>query len=196
MDENDALRSWLFRSLMFEAEAEAFRQAGVRVGVDERDAEQSLLTETLAPFSIELRNDALRMARVYSLMYCFENSVRDLIKSRLMDKKTDWWDDNTIVPNKIHDTAETRMRDSEKNSWLEGANKDILAFVDFSGLSDLMTNNWAEFEDLIPSQHWLKQRFDELEKARNFIAHNRLLSPAEFSRIEMYIGDWNRQVGL
>ncbi|MDB5180195.1 MAG: hypothetical protein JWN12_827 [Candidatus Saccharibacteria bacterium] len=196
MNEDDALRSWLFRSLMFEAEAEPFRQAGVRVGVDERSAEESLLTETLAPFSIDLRNEALRMARLYSMMYCFENSVRDLIKSRLLEKKTDWWDDSSIVSSRIHDSAETRMTESEKNSWLEGVNKENLGFVDFSGLSDLMTNNWSEFEDLIPSQHWLKQRFDELEKARNFIAHNRMLSVAEFGRIEMYIGDWNRQVGL
>jgi hypothetical protein len=42
----------------------------------------------------------------------------------------------------------------------------------------------------------LKQRFDELERARNFIAHNRMLSAAEFARLEMYVGDWNRQVGL
>ncbi len=38
--------------------------------------------------------------------------------------------------------------------------------------------------------------FDELERARNFIAHNRMLSAAEFARLEMYVGDWNRQVGL
>jgi hypothetical protein len=57
-------------------------------------------------------------------------------------------------------------------------------------------NKWECFSDLLPSQHWLKQRFDELEKARNFIAHNRSLSSSEFSRIEMYISDWNAQVGV
>ena len=41
-----------------------------------------------------------------------------------------------------------------------------------------------------------KQRLDELEKARNFIAHNRLLLSSEFQRIEMYVSDWNRVVGL
>jgi hypothetical protein len=46
------------------------------------------------------------------------------------------------------------------------------------------------------TQHWLKQRMDENEKARNFIAHNRMLLPSEFQRLYMYIVDWNRAVGL
>jgi hypothetical protein len=48
----------------------------------------------------------------------------------------------------------------------------------------------------MPSQHWLKQRMDELEKARHFIAHNRVLLPSVFQRIYMYVRDWNRVIGL
>lgn len=195
MTEHDALRSWLFRSLMFEAESEAFRQAGVRIGVDEREAEESLLAESLAPFPLAIRNEALRMGRLYAIIYCFENAVRDLIRTRMSEADPEWWT-GARVPKKVRDNAESRQQDAERNSWLEGVSKDILGFVDFGGLCDIITNNWADFEDLIPSQHWLKQRFDELERARNFIAHNRMLAPAEFARLEMYVGDWNRQVGV
>ena len=52
------------------------------------------------------------------------------------------------------------------------------------------------FKDIIPSQHWLKQRMDEMEKSRNFIAHNRMLLPSEFQRLYMYVADWNRVIGL
>ena len=45
------LRDFLFRGLMFEAEATNFQSAGIQVGADARDAEQKLLTEALAPFS-------------------------------------------------------------------------------------------------------------------------------------------------
>lgn len=195
MSNNDQLRSWLFRSLMFEAESEKFRQAGVRVGVDEEQAEESLLAEALAPFPLLTRNEAVRMARLYALMYCFENSVRDLIRVRMSEKESDWWS-GSGVPKRVRDTAESRMTDSEKNSWLEGESTDVLGFVDFGGLCDIITSNWADFDNLVPTQHWLRQRLDELERARNFIAHNRILSEPEFHRIEMYIGDWNRQVGL
>lgn len=193
--ERKDLRDWLFRGLLFEAEADRFRAAGIRVGADETEAERALLDETLNPFSIDLRNEARRMARLYSLVYCFENSVRTLIAQRLRERHgTGWWSGK--VPKKIRDFAEARQKDAHENSWLEGQKRELLGFVEFGHLSDVIISTWDDFSDLITSQHWLKQRFDELEKARNFIAHNRLLQPGEFQRIEMYVADWNRMVGL
>jgi hypothetical protein len=180
---------------MFEAEAESFRQAGVQVGADERRAEEQLLLSALNPFPLHLRNEALRMGRLYAQLYCFENSVRELIKTRLAEDDPGWWE-SAAVPRKVRDTAEARLKDAEENSWLEGVSSDLLGFVDFGGLSDIIVQSWSKFEDLIPSQHWLKQRLDEMERARNFVAHHRLLATEEFVRLEMYIGDWNRQVGL
>jgi hypothetical protein len=194
MNEKKELREWLFRGLLFEAEAEQFRTAGIRIGASQSGAERNLLDEVLAPFGIALRNDALYMARLYALIFCFENSVRSLIRERLEENEgVEWWDK---APQKVKKIAESRKKDALKNSWLEGQNKDILSFVEFGDLSSIIIENWEVFSDLIPSQHWLQQRFEELEKARNFIAHNRLLLPSEFQRIEMYIGDWNKLVGL
>ena len=185
----------MFRRLMFEAEAGRFRSAGIRVGADESQAERSLLAETLDPFSVDLRNEALQMTRLYALIYCFENSVRSLLSERLRELHgSSWWEEK--VSKKIREKANSRQKDAEKNSWLEGQKQDVLGFAEFGHLADIITANWDDFSDLIPSQHWLKQRFDELEKTRNFIAHNRLLQPSEFQRIEMYVADWNRVVGL
>lgn len=189
------VRDWLFRGLMFEAEAERFRTAGIRIGADLHDTERSLLEGSISPFSVELRNDALQMGRIYVLMYCFENSVRDLIRERLQAKfGVDWWEKG--VTTKVRQTADSRRTTAEKDSWLEGSKKDALGFVDFGNLADIVANNWDDFSDLVPTQHWLRQRMDELEKARNFIAHHRLLLPSEFQRIEMYVRDWNTSVGL
>ena len=195
MTSNRDVRDWMFRRLMFEAEVDRFRLAGIRVGADESASERSLLSETLDPFGVDLRNEALRMTRLYALIYCFENSVRSLLSERLLELYgSDWW--NKKVPKKVRDKAESRQQDAETNSWLEGQRKDVLGFAEFGHLADIITANWDDFSDLIPTQHWLKQRFDELEKTRNFIAHNRLLQPTEFQRIEMYVADWNRVVGL
>lgn len=189
------LRDWLFRGLMFEAEAERFRSAGIRIGADMGYAERSIFEETLAPFPIDLRNESLQMAHLYSLVFCFENSVRDLIKEKLQEKhKEEWWTKG--VPVKVQQFAESRQESAKSDSWLEGMKSDLLGFVEFGHLSDIIVYNWDDFSDLVPSQHWLKQRMDELEKARHFIAHNRILLPSEFSRIEMYIADWNKMVGL
>ncbi|MGH7642553.1 MAG: Swt1 family HEPN domain-containing protein [Candidatus Dormibacteria bacterium] len=194
MTTDDDLRSWLFRCVTFEADADLFRQAGVRVGADEERVERELRDEALAPFPLPLRNAALRMARLYAVIYCFENSVRELIRARLSEVDAEWW--STKVPSAVRRSADERRAEAERNSWLDGADRDVLGFVDFGGLCGIFVSQWAAFGDLIPSQHWLRQRLDELESSRNWIAHNRLLADEEFARLEMYVADWNRQVGL
>lgn len=188
------LRDFLFRGLMFEAEASAFQSAGIQVGADQRVAEERLLSEALTPFSVFSRNNALAMARLYSVLHCFENQVRFFIRDTLTEKEgADWLEK---IPATIRRHAETRQATALKDTWLEGEKIDMLGFVDFGQLALIILAKWEYFEDVIPSQHWLKQRMDELEKARHFIAHNRMLLPSEFNRMYMYIADWNRVIGL
>ena len=134
------------------------------------------------------------MARLYAVLHCFENEIRSLITETLQEKEgLDWWDK---LPAKMKSHAESRQQLALKDSWLEGEKAILLSFVDFGMLASIMVEKWNYFEDIVPSQHWLKQRMDELEKVRNFIAHNRMLLPTEFQRIYMYIADWNRVIGL
>ena len=179
---------------MFESEATAFQQAGIQIGADISEADEKLLSEALAPFSIPRRNNAIEMGRLYSLLHCFENEIRSLIRQTLEENDgPDWWDK---LPEKMKKHAESRQVTALKDSWLEGEKEDLLGFVDFGMLASVIIEKWTYFDGLIPSQHWLKQRMEELEKSRNFIAHNRMLLPSEFQRIYMYIADWNRVIGL
>jgi hypothetical protein len=193
-DARKDVRDFMFRGLMFEAEASQFIAAGIQVGADLAQAEERLLSEALAPFSVARRNEALEMARLYSVLHCFENEVRNLIRERLEEKLGAGWQEK--LPLKVKSFAESRQKSALDDSWLEGEKSDILGFVDFGQLSTIIIENWSHFEDIMPSQHWLRQRMDELEKARHFIAHNRVLLPSEFQRIYMYIRDWNRVIGL
>ena len=188
------VRDFLFRGLMFEAEAERFRRAGIQIGSNSTEAEESLLNEALAPFSVQRRNNALEMARLYAVLFCFENEIRDFIRDALEEKEGHDWLDK--LPPKIKEYAESRRDTALKDSWLEGEKSDLLGFVDFGQLAQIIIAKWDHFKDILPTQHWLKQRMDELEKSRNFIAHNRMLLPSEFQRLYMYIADWNRVIGL
>lgn len=189
------IRDFVFRGLLFESESEIYRKAGIRVGTDIGEAEEQLLLEALAPFGVKRRNDALEMARLYAVLHAFENEIRSLIRDTLDEKlKNDWWD--TAVPSNIRKKAETRQKTAEKDSWLEGAKGDRLEFADFGDLASIITENWESFKHLGITQDWIRQRMNELEKARNFVAHNRMLLPSEFQRIYMYISDWNKVVGL
>lgn len=189
------VRDWLFRALLFEAEAEAFRSAGFRLGADQTDIEAKLMEEVLTPFPVQLRMEAMQMTRLYALLYCFENSVRQLIRERMSERHgVDWWEKK--VPQGVQKAAKQVAEKAAKNTWLEGERGDELQFIVFGQLADIITNCWDDFSDLVPTQQWLRQRMDDLEQARNFLAHNRRLMPGEFQRVETYVGDWNRQVGV
>ena len=131
---------------------------------------------------------------MYAVLHCFENEIRALIRETLEEKEGAGWIEK--LPAKVKSYAEARQKDAITDTWLEGEKNDILGFVDFGHLAAIIVDKWQYFEDVVPSQHWLKQRMDELEKARNFIAHNRMLLPTEFQRMYMYIADWNRAIGL
>lgn len=193
---NSAIRDFVFRGILFESESEAFRRAGIKVGADLGQSEQELLLEALSPFGVNRRNDALEMARLYAVLHAFENEVRSLIRDTLEDAVGPNWWDTDAMPTKVKTMAESRQKTAKKDSWLEGAKGDRLEFVDFGDLASIIIQNWDHFKDAMPSQDWIRQRMTELEKARNFVAHNRMLLPSEFQRIYMYISDWNKVVGL
>ncbi len=188
------LRDYLFRGLTFEAEAGRFQAAGIQVGADTGQAEERLLSEALSPFGVARRNQAIEMGRLYIVLHCFENELRTLIRETLAEKDGADWADK--LPARAKKNAEDRQQGAFADSWLEGEKSDILGFVDFGHLATIIIEKWSFFEDIIPSQHWVKQRMDELEKARHFIAHSRVLLPSEFQRIYMYVADWNRVIGL
>jgi hypothetical protein len=188
------IRDFFFRGLMFESEATKFQTAGIQIGASTTQAEEQLLSEALSPFSITRRNSALEMARLYAVLHCFENEIREYIRDVLTENDgVDWW---SKLPPKMKTHAEGRQETALKDSWLEGEKSDLLGFVDFGMLGSIIVEKWTYFSNVIPSQHWLKQRMDELEKVRNFIAHNRTLLPSEYQRVYMYIADWNRVIGL
>lgn len=188
---SNSIRDFVFRGLLFESESEIFRKAGIRVGVDLGQSEELLLLEDLSAYSVNRRNEALEMARLYAVLHAFENEVRSLIRKTLEEKVgSDWWESS--VSKKIRETAESRQKAAKKDSWIEGAKDDKLEFVDFGGLSSIITTNWECFRDILSNKEWVQQRMNELEKARNFVAHNRMLQPSEFHRIRLYISDWNK----
>jgi len=190
------IRDYVFRGLLFESEAEKFKKAGIHVGTEALDTERLLMRESLAPFGLERRNQAIEMSRLYAILHAFENEIRSLIRDTMDEHKPgDWWN-STAIPKNVRQIADSRKKAAEKDSWLEGSKEDNLSFVDFGDLSSIIVENWDLFRDVVPSQDWVRQRMSELEKARHFVAHNRMLLPSEFQRIYMYISDWNKVIGL
>src|SRR6266849_7194003 len=121
---NKDVRDFLFRGLMFESEADRFRRAGIQIGADSTEAEESLLKEALAPFSVARRESGLEMARLFAVLFCFENEIRDFIRDVLEETEGQDWLEK--LPPKIKEHAESRRDVALKDSWLEGEKADLL----------------------------------------------------------------------
>src|SRR4051812_39473305 len=68
-------------------------------------------------FGLEVRVRAKRMGAVYELLYCLENSMRELVESTLRETlgAEKWWTQG--VPDPIRKSAESRARDDERARW-------------------------------------------------------------------------------
>lgn len=137
--------------------------------------------------------EAKDMAKVYPIVYLFENSVRNLIKI-VLEKKygQNWWDNK--VPLAVRQEVEKRLVKEKENRWhgKRGAHK--IFYTNIGDLNSIITTNWKDFEELFPSQAWIKSRIDEIELSRNVIAHNNPLSERDIKRLKIYFEDWINQI--
>lgn len=137
---------------------------------------------------------AKKMSEVYVLFHSLENSARNLIRSRLESAHgEDWW--NQVKTHDMEKKVRDRIKEEERNKWHQPRGRHALNYLDFGDLKDLICNGWPYFKDIFPDQHWVVARLSELEKSRNVVAHNNVLADTEISRLQLYFGDWCRQVG-
>ena len=187
------IQSFVFSGLLAKHATKDMEATGLLRGraiSDEERQEQDLL----ASVEESVRAGAIAMQSSYRVLFVLENVVRSLIDERLTDKHgSNWFDKKATNPMKSKLTD--RKTKEEKNHWHTGRNKEPLYYMDFGDLAKLITNNWTEFEDLLPNQRWVQRRLDEAERSRNVIAHTNVLSSEESSRLEMYLRDWIKQIG-
>lgn len=193
-DDHSGLYSRVFKSLLLSEDVARMEEAGVLLRPDDATKHHpTLFGDFEAYFSIDLRERAEKMTYAYCLFYCFENAVRELVAQRLSERKgANWWLD--AVPANVQKRVENKKQEIENNKWhqaLIGADVNHTLFGD---LSSIIIAQWQEFEELFPSQDWVRVRLNELERSRNVIAHGNLLPEPEIERLEQYLSDWVRQV--
>ncbi|SRR6266487_243232 len=168
--------------------SEAERMA-TEVGYDEIAAKVSL--QLLDPDQVA---SARKMSAVYVAIASFENEVRDLVSSILLEKKgADWWD--TSVSNDVKKRADNRQKQEEKIRWHQARGLGPIYYVEMNDLVLIIQNNWLCFEDLLHDIDWVRQIFKSLERSRNVIMHSGQLSIDDIERVGVFIRDWLRQIG-
>lgn len=137
---------------------------------------------------------ARKMSAVYMAIAAFENGVRDLVSSRLLEQKgANWWD--TSVTGDVKKRAETRQKQEEKIRWHQARGLNPIYYTEMGDLVSIIHGNWASFEDLLHDIDWVRQIFKSLERSRNVIMHSGQLSMDDIERVGVFIRDWLRQVG-
>ncbi|MGN6605773.1 MAG: Swt1 family HEPN domain-containing protein [Jatrophihabitans sp.] len=134
------------------------------------------------------------MGDVYELLYCLENSIRELIESTLREAFAEnWWADG--VDDAIRKSAEKRRDDDAKARWHGPRGESLLSYVDFPQYADIILRQWVYFEALLGDRAWVQYYFEELNRTRRALAHTGRLTEADVERMEVRIRDWLRVVG-
>ncbi len=134
------------------------------------------------------------MGRVYELLYCLENSIRELIETTLKeDLGQDWWV-NGVGPS-IRKGAEKRADDDKRARWHGPRGDSLLVYVDFPQYGDIILSQWSLFEPVLGDQDWVTAYFAELNRTRRALAHTGRLTEADVERMDVRVRDWLRVVG-
>lgn len=155
----------------------------------------SATQQTIDSFSATAREQAVAMGRVYELLYCLENSIRELIESTLKEDLgvQDWWTKGISEP--IRRGADKRAADDAKARWHGPRGDSLLAYVDFPQYGDIILSQWALFEPILGDQAWVTAYFAELNRTRRALAHTGRLTESDVERMDVRVRDWLRVVG-
>jgi len=193
MSDLNNIQNFVFRGLLLDSSLSTFADSGLEVrGKAEKNEESNRIS--IDDFPMGLRVDAINTSQVYIAFFCFENSVRKLVSDRMIERQgVKWWESK--VSTNIRRRVKDRMDKDQKNKWHAPRATNEISYCDFGDLSDIILTNWTEFEDLFPTQDWIKTRLGDLEPSRNALAHSNVLTDHDINRIDMFLRDWVLQVG-
>lgn len=156
-------------------------------------------SEIAEHLSIDLLDDvhvivSKKMAAVYVVITSFENMVRDFIAKTLSEENgEEWWE--KCVSENIRKRAESRRKEEEKIKWHQQRGDRLLNYTEMGDLTNIISQNWSEFEDYLISLEWAKQIINTLERSRNVIMHGGELGDRDIERVGTNIRDWINQLG-
>ena len=140
--------------------------------------------------------NARKMSELYIVLYCYENSVRYLIKKVLTDAHGEnWWEQ--VASDAMKRSVESLKNTEQKKRWLPPRGQTSpLYYLEWGDLVKLIRKEEKFFLTHIGSLKFVESRFEELESLRHIVAHNGTLpSDEDFHRVTIWFRDWCRQIG-
>lgn len=186
--------AFLYRAITANGWVVAMTEAGRLREPPRPDVSESSLVGFEA-FSPNARLQARRMGEIYELLYCLENSVRELVESTLSEAlgADKWW--NGGVDPSIRRAAERRKQDDLKARWHGPRGASLLNYVDFPQYADIIAARWDAFEPLLGDLDWVTYYFGEMNRTRRALAHTGSLTELDVDRLRLRVREWLQVVG-
>ena len=131
-------------------------------------------------------------ARMYPVIYAFENSVRRFIERVMRGQyKSDWWDSE--VHWKIGQNVLKRQKAEGHHPWHSRRGASPICYTDIDDLVKIITTHHALFKRTFGRRNvqtvvmWI----EEIERTRNILAHNNPVSKRDRDRLRVYARDWS-----
>lgn len=192
MRHDHAIRLFGLNNLSIEAEVRQVEQQ-FDLNLGHRDRRQDETDRAYYPqFSQRLRDEAASMARHYSIFYCLENFVRELIVERLEEQYgADWWDQ--AVPEGVRKNAADN-KERENAAAVTPRSELLIDYTTFGELGDIIQKNWDIFGDMFRDTKAVRRVLTNLNTLRAPIAHCNALADDEVIRLHLSLRDWFRQM--
>ena len=192
MRPQDSIKLFGLNNLIVEAE---IQQIEKRFDIDlghSRESESQLDQVYYPQFSERIRKEASKMAQNYIILYCLENSIRELIVKRLEEEHGDnWW--NQVVPEAVRKNAEKNKK-KERSTGITPRSTDDIDFTNFGELGEIIKANWETFGDMLRDIRAVEKILALLNSLRAPIAHCKFLAEDEELRLNLGLRDWFRQM--
>lgn len=186
----DYAKKFVFNALLIEESLFKMHDDGVSVKYGVASTPITRIVEN--DFSPTVWFQASQMSSVYMILYCIENTLRQLIIDRLSERKgLTWWEN--CVSQKIKKNAERIKKEEEVNKYISSRSTILINYTLLDDLGDIICTNWDDFSDIVPDQAWVKSRMSDLTKCRNIIMHTGVLPQNEIDRIDNIARDFIKQ---
>lgn len=192
MKATEAIKLFGLNNILIEAEiCRVERDSSVDLG--HQSARKSREERRFYPqFPERIRQEADQMAHHYSLFYCLETSIREIIVDRLSETHgADWW--AAVVPPNVRTNAE-RNRRSELRAGVTLRSDAMIDYTNFGELGEIIRANFDIFGDMFRDISAVERILGSLNTLRAPIAHCKALAEDEVVRLHLGLRDWFRQM--
>ena len=192
MRSRDLFRFFGHNNIFLEADLRRLEEE-LEIDLGHRSRDDSSADQKYYPqFSQSLRREAERMAQHYTIFYCLENYVRELISSRLQDAfGVNWWIEK--VPEAVRRNADANQK-KELSTGITPRSSEPIDYSNFGELGEIIKTNWDLFGDTFRDIRAMERVLGNLNTLRAPIAHCKPLAEDEVLRLHLSLRDLFRQM--